>query len=156
MVHLERHGTCVFCDVVARERADGVRIVAQTPGFLAFVPFAARYPFEVHVMAHRHVPSLLDLSDPERAELAQLLKVVLGGYDRLFGFPLPYVMAMHQAPTADHGWLPVSHLHLEFLPPHRSATKLKYLAGSELGGGAVINDSRPEAMAAVLRAEVAG
>ena len=153
--HLERTGTCVFCDVVARERADGVRIVAQNRGFLAFVPFAARYPYEVHVVAHRHVPSLLDLSDPERVQLAALLKVVLGGFDRLFGFRLPYVMAMHQAPTGDHRWLPVSHLHLEFLPPHRTATKLKYLAGSELGGGAFINDTRPEATAAALRAAVA-
>ena len=153
--HLERTGTCVFCDVVARERADGVRIVAQNRAFLAFVPFAARYPYEVHVVAHRHVPSLLDLSDPERAELAALLKVVLGGFDRLFGFRLPYVMAMHQAPTGDHRWLPVSHLHLEFLPPHRTATKLKYLAGSELGGGAFINDTRPEDTAASLRGAVA-
>ncbi len=153
--YLERTGTCVFCDVVARERADGVRIVAQNRTFLAFVPFAARYPYEVHVVALRHVPSLLDLSDPERAELAALLKVVLGGFDRLFGFRLPYVMAMHQAPTGDHRWLPVSHLHLEFLPPHRTATKLKYLAGSELGGGAFINDTRPEATAASLRAAAA-
>ncbi len=153
--HLEQGGTCVFCDVVARERADGVRVVAQNRSFLAFVPFAARYPYEVHVTAHRHAPSLLDLSDPERADLAALLKVVLSGFDRMFGFRLPYVMAMHQAPTADHRWLPVSHLHLEFLPPHRTATKLKYLAGSELGGGAYLNDTRPEATAAALRAAAA-
>ncbi|CAA9209960.1 MAG: Galactose-1-phosphate uridylyltransferase [uncultured Acidimicrobiales bacterium] len=153
--HLERGGTCVFCDVVARERADGLRIVAQNRSFLAFVPFAARYPYEVQVMAHRHVPSLLDLTDPERLALAEVLKVVLGAYDRLFGFGLPYVMAVHQAPTGDHRWLSVSHLHIEFLPPHRTATKLKYLAGSELGGGAYLNDTQPEATASALRAAVA-
>jgi len=149
--HLEDLGTCVFCDVVARERADGARIIAQNHAFLAFVPFAARYPYEIHVMAHRHAPSLLDLTDPERRALAALLKVVLGAYDRLFGFPLPYVMAMHQSPTDDGQWQAVSHFHMEFMPPHRTADKLKYLAGSELGGGAYINDTRPEATAAALR-----
>lgn len=149
--HLDEHGTCVFCDVVARERADGVRIVAQNRSFLAFVPFAARFPYEVHVVAHRHAPSLLDLSDPEREALAALLKVVRGAYDRLFGFDLPYVMAMHQAPTDDGQWQSVSHFHMEFMPPHRTATKLKYLAGSELGGGAFINDTTPEITAAALR-----
>ena len=152
--HLAENGTCVFCDVVARERADAVRIVAQNRSFLAFVPFAARFPYEVHVIAHRHAASLLDLTDPERRALAGLLKAVLAGYDRLFGFPLPYVMAIHQAPTDDGEWQPVSHFHIEFTPPHRSATKLKYLAGSELGGGAFINDTRPETVAVELRGAV--
>jgi UDPglucose--hexose-1-phosphate uridylyltransferase len=61
-------------------------------------------------------------------------------------------MAMHQAPTDGALWQPVSHLHMEFMPPHRTANKLKYLAGSELGGGAFINDTRPEATAAELHA----
>jgi len=149
--YLEDVGTCVFCDVVAREEADGVRVVARNERFVAFVPFAARYPYEVHLTARRHAPSLLDLTDPEREALAQLLKVVSVAYDRLFGFPLPYVMAMHQAPTDGGAWQAVSHLHLELMPPHRTAIKLKYLAGSELGGGAFINDTRPEATAAALR-----
>jgi len=149
--YLEDVGTCVFCDIVAREEADGVRVVARNESFVAFVPFAARYPYEVHLTARRHAPSLLDLTDPEREALAQLLKVVSVAYDRLFGFPLPYVMAMHQAPTDGGEWQAVSHLHLELMPPHRTAIKLKYLAGSELGGGAFINDTRPEATAAALR-----
>ncbi|MFN2606661.1 MAG: galactose-1-phosphate uridylyltransferase [Acidimicrobiales bacterium] len=153
--HLAATGRCVLCDVVARERADGVRVVAQNLAFVAFVPFAARFPYEVHVAARRHATSLLDLTEPERGLLAELLLVVTGGYDRLFGFPLPWVMSVHQAPTDDAGWLPVSHLHLEYTPLHRTATKLKYLAGSELGAGAFINDAAPEATAAALRQAVA-
>jgi UDPglucose--hexose-1-phosphate uridylyltransferase len=149
--HLARRGTCVLCDVVAQERADGLRIVAQNDAFLAFVPFAARFPYEVHLVAHRHVPSLLDLSDPDRDALAALLIEVVRRYDLLFGFPLPYVMSMHQAPTDDLAWEPVSHLHLEFTPFHRTADRLKYLAGSELGGGAFLNDVAPEEAAASLR-----
>ena len=156
LAHHERHGTCVFCDVVARELADGVRVVAQNESFVAFVPFAARFPYEVHLVAHRHAPSLLDLTDTERSSLAALLRQVLTGYDRLFGFPLPYVMAMHQAPADDGQHQAVSHLHMEYTPAHRTAEKLKYLAGSELGAGAFLNDTAPEDTAARLRAAVAG
>jgi UDPglucose--hexose-1-phosphate uridylyltransferase len=155
--HLDAHGTCVVCDVVARERGEGVRLVAANDAFVAYVPFAARFPYEVHVVAHRHLPSLLDASDPERDALAALLSDVVGRYDALFGFPLPYVMSVHQAPTSDDemwdmGWQPISHLHVEFTPFHRTADKLKYLAGSELGAGAFLNDVAPEAAAAALRA----
>ncbi len=153
--HQAEHGTCVWCDEVAHEFGDGVRVVAANTTFIAFVPFAARFPYEVHVVPHRHVTSLLDLSDPERGALASLLKTVLTGYDALFGFSLPYVMSMHQAPTDDGPWLSVSHLHLEFTPLHRSAQRLKYIAGSELGAGAFINDVVPEQTAAELRAAVA-
>ncbi len=153
--HLHRWGTCVFCDVVARERADGLRLVAENTSFLAFVPFAARFPYEVHVAPRRHVTSLLDLTEPERDALARLLETVLRAFDGLFGFSLPYVMSMHQSPTDDGPWQEVSHLHIEFTPVHRTAAKLKYLAGSEIGAGAFINDTVPEVTASELRAAAA-
>ena len=154
--HMARHGTCVVCDVVGRERADGVRVVAHNRSFLAFVPFAARFPYEVHIVSQRHAASLLDLGDPERLALAEVLQAVVAGYDRLFGFPLPSVMLMHQAPTDDGQHQAVSHLHVELTPLHRSADRLKYLAGSELGAGAFINDTAPEGTAVRLRAAVSG
>ena len=149
--HMAEHGTCVYCDVVARERSDGVRVIAHNRSFLAFVPFAARFPYEVHVASLRHAASLLDLSDPERLALADVLRAVVRSYDRLFGFALPYVMSMHQAPTDDGEHQHISHFHIEFTPLHRTAEKLKYLAGSELGAGAFINDTAPEDTAARLR-----
>lgn len=151
LAHYGRRGTCVHCDVVATERADAVRLVGINDSFVAYVPYWARFPYEVHVAPRRHAASLLDLTDPERLRFAELLTDVIGAYDRLFGFPLPYVMAMHQAPTDDGQWQHVSHLHVEFTPVHRTATKLKYLAGSELGAGAFLNDTLPERTAAELR-----
>jgi UDPglucose--hexose-1-phosphate uridylyltransferase len=150
--HLAAHRTCVHCDVVARERADGVRTIAQTESFTAFVPFAPRFPYEVHVLSRRHAASLLDLTDPERASLAEILESVLRAYDALFGFPLPYVMSVHQSPTDDGAHAPISHFQIEFAPIHRTSTKLKYIAGSELGAGAFVLDARPEDTACELRA----
>lgn len=148
----DAHGACVYCAAIAQERADAERVVAENGAFLAFVPFAARLPYEVHLAPKRHAASLLDLRSDERRDFAGIIDDLLRAYDGLWGFPLPYVMAMHQAPTTGGDWSPISHLHVEFTPLHRRADRLKYLAGSELGGGAFLNDVAPEQAAKELRA----
>ena len=131
-------------------------MVAKGEHFTAFIPFYAHYPYEVHLYARRCVPSIADLSGEERWDLARVLKPLLVGYDRLFGFSLPYMMVMHQAPTDDKDYEGVAHFHVEFYPPNRTAEKLKYLAGSEQGAGAFIVDALPEQTAQTLRQAVEG
>jgi UDPglucose--hexose-1-phosphate uridylyltransferase len=145
-----RDGGCVWCALRDQELAEGARIVAEAGSWLAVVPFFARWPYELHLLPDRHVGWLSDLQPGEVAGLAELLRSVVRAYDALFSFPLPYVMAIHQRPT-DASPNGAYHLHIEFYPPHRSATKLKYLAGSEAGAGAFINDTIPEESAAHLR-----
>jgi UDPglucose--hexose-1-phosphate uridylyltransferase len=149
--HLQRTGRCVACEVGGFEHSAGVRAVAADGSTLAFVPFAPRFPYEVRIQPLRHATSLLDLTDPERASLARVLHAVLTAFDGLFGFPLPYVLALHQSPTHGPQWLDVAHLHIELTPPHRAPDKLKHLAGSELAAGAYIGDVAPEAAAEALR-----
>ncbi len=144
-------GRCLMCDLVAEEQAFGERIVAAAGGFVAYVPFAARLPYEVHVAPAAHRASLLDLADAERDGLAHLLRIVQAKYDNLWGFPMPYTMSMHQRAT-DGVERPGEHLHIEFMPPYRTKDKLKYLAGVETGAGTYINDTAPEEKAAELRA----
>ena len=146
--HRAAAGGCLFCAVRDAERTDGRRILAEEDGWVAYVPFFARYPYETHLMTTRCLPSLVDLEDGETRGLARLLKRVLVGFDALFGSSFPYIMAVHQAP-ADR--VAPFHLHIEFYPPLRSATRLKYLAGSEAGAGMYINDTLPEERAAELR-----
>ncbi len=149
--HEEKTGHCLVCDIVVDERRDGRRVVCENDSFTAIVPFYARYPYEVHILARRHLQALDDLTETEERHLAETLKDVLVRYDNLFGFSLPYMMVMHQRPTdgGDYGYY---HFHIEFYPPHRTATKIKYLAGCESGAGTFINDTLPEEKAAELRA----
>jgi UDPglucose--hexose-1-phosphate uridylyltransferase len=144
------HGACLHCDLVAAESASGERIVLQNEGFLAFVPSFARVPYEVHVVSRRHRQSLDELSSDEQRDLAAVLSSLLRKYDNLWGFPMPFVMAMHQRPS-DGRRHPGCHFHIEFTPPYRSRDKLKYLAGCETGAGTFINDAIPEETAAELR-----
>ena len=154
--HRRETGTCLHCDLLAEELDDGRRVVVEGEHFVAFVPFYAHFPYEAHVYGRRCAPSIKDLDAPERRDLAGVLKRLLVGYDDLFGFSLPYMMAMHQAPTdgGDHDG--VAHFHIEFYPLNRTAEKMKYLAGSETGAGAFIMDALPEGMAGTLREAVEG
>jgi UDPglucose--hexose-1-phosphate uridylyltransferase len=148
-----RTGDCLICSTTAEERRTGARIITENASFCAYIPFAARWPYEVHIVTLRHCQALDDLWPAEQRDFALILKTVLSGYDRLFDLSFPYMMVLHQQPCTPDAY-DFYHFHLEFYPPMRSATRLKYLAGSETGAGMFINDSLPEAKAAELRAKI--
>ncbi|OFX16119.1 MAG: galactose-1-phosphate uridylyltransferase [Armatimonadetes bacterium RBG_16_58_9] len=148
--HMKRTGRCLLCDIIGEEIRDGRRIVIENDSFVAVIPFFARYPYETYVMPRAHHPTMLTFDDSQRDDLANILKAVLLKYDNLWGTSLPYMMIMHQAPTdgRDYGYY---HYHIEFHPPNRTSTKLKYLAGCEAGAGSFINDAAVEKNAEELR-----
>ena len=148
--YLEREGECLFCKTLEEEKKDGGRIIISNNSFTAFVPFYASYSYEVHIYANKHLPSFNDFSEKEEIDLAIILKTLMMKFDNLFGFTLPYIMSIHQKPTNGTG-KEYSHFHIEFYPPYRTKDKLKYLAGSELGVGAFINNCLPEEKAQELR-----
>ncbi len=151
--HYERTGHSLVSDIIREEERDGRRIVARNSSFVAYIPFFARYPYEVHISALRHVGALIDLTSDEQRDLAAMLKTVTAAYDKLFDLSFPYMMVLYQRPTdgAAHDY---THFHVEFFPPLRTATKLKYLAGSETGAGLFINDTLAEEKAAELRGHI--
>ncbi len=151
--HYESTGRCLLCDIVAKEEAAGDRVIAANDTFAAYIPFFARYPYEVHIASRRHLGSLADFTSRDERALAEILKLVLSAYDRVFDRSFPYIMVLHQSPS-DGGEYGHYHFHIEFYPPMRTAGKLKYLAGSEVGAGMFINDTLPEEKAAELRALV--
>ncbi len=149
--HHAQTGECLVCAIAGEEERIGERLVEMTNTMVAFVPYAARYPYEVHITSRCHRPLIHQLNDVERRELAIVLKTVLLKYNRLFNFSMPYIMVHHQAAARD-GECPSYHWHIELYPPYRTAEKLKYLAGVESGTGLFINDTFPEEKAAELRA----
>ncbi|MCE5324086.1 galactose-1-phosphate uridylyltransferase [bacterium] len=149
--HKTRTGNCLFCDIIAEEYKDGRRIIAENDSFMAVIPFFARYPYEVYIFSKKHHQCMVTFDGRERCDLANILKVVLQKYDNLWGMSLPYMMIMHQAPTDGRDYNHY-HFHIEFHPPNRTKTKLKYIAGCETGAGSYINDTLAEEKAAELRA----
>jgi UDPglucose--hexose-1-phosphate uridylyltransferase len=144
-----QRGENLFDAMVAAECADGTRVVAENEHWVAFVPFAARWPYEVHLYPRVRVPDLPSLGAAERDALAPIYLDLVQRFERLFDEPAPYIAAWHQTPKAEGaGELA---LHLELFTNRRTSTKLKYLAGTESGMDMFSNDVVPEAAAKRLR-----
>jgi UDPglucose--hexose-1-phosphate uridylyltransferase len=149
---VEKFGPGLFETILEQERASD-RVVLSGEHWTAFVPFAARWPVEVHMLPHRHVPDFAATNDEERDELAGLYLKLLRGIDALYDTPTPYIAAWHQAPvTVARDDI---RLMLQVTSPRRAESKLKYLAGSEAAMGAWIGDVMPEATAQFIREGIA-
>ena len=150
---IDRTAPDLFARILAFEQ-EGPRVVLRGEHFTAFVPFAARWPLELHVLPHRHVADFAGLTDAERDELAPFYLRLLRGVDALYDTPTPYIAAWHQAPV--HVGRHAVRLNLQITSPRRAADRLKYLAGSEAAMGAWIGDVPPETAADRLREAVEG
>lgn len=149
--HLKDTGRVLFQDILNAERADATRVIYENETAIAFMPYFARYAYEVFVAPKATHPGIATLSDKELRDFADALQHILIKFDNLWQMPFPYVMPLHQAPT-DGGDYSGFHFHIEFHPPLRQPNLLKYLAGPEIGGGNFLSDTAPEEKAAELRA----
>ena len=146
--HRVEHAECLGCRLLDDDTGSD-RVIHDNDHFLAAIPYAARWPLEVHVRAKQHgIGRLGDLTDEAALDLVRALNDVVARYDALWGFELPYLMCVQEAPAGTDDW----HLHVELLPPHRNPQRLKVRASVETALGVFINDTLPEAFAAELRA----
>ncbi|MGY0067896.1 galactose-1-phosphate uridylyltransferase [Streptomyces sp. QTS137] len=157
--HKEASGGENLFDTVLAEELAGERVVLESDHWAAYVPYAAHWPYEVHLYPKRRVPDLLGLDEAARAEFPQVYLELLRRFDRIFGEgepATPYIAAWHQAPFGaleefDGVTRDDFALHLELFTIRRTSGKLKFLAGSESGMNVFINDVPPERAAERLR-----
>jgi len=141
--YFEYRGRCIYCDILQQELADARRLVAQNADFVAFAPFASRFPFEVTILPRRHEPFFQTVTPALTAGLSEILIDVLRRYKLALKDP-PYNYVIHTAPPG----LPHPeryHWQVEVLP------KLTEMAGFEWGSGFFINPMPPEEAAQALR-----
>ena len=145
---IKAYGPNLFEDTLAFEQKSE-RVLIKGGQFTAYVPFAGRWPIEIHLLPHRHVQNITQLTAEERDELAEIYSRLLGAMDNIYDTPTPYIAAWHQAPLIAGG--DNIRLQLQITSPRRAADKLKYLAGSESAMGAFIADFPPEVTAEMIR-----
>jgi UDPglucose--hexose-1-phosphate uridylyltransferase len=138
----------LFDDILKFEVASS-RLLLESESFVSYVPFAARWPIEAHLLPKRQVRNHAELSADERLELASMYSALLRAFEGVYETPSPYIAAWHQAPITDGG--KNLRLQLQITSPRRAADKLKYLAGSESAMGAFIADIPSETIADQLR-----
>jgi UDPglucose--hexose-1-phosphate uridylyltransferase len=141
-VYFQQHGRCAFCDMILQELQAGVRIVAQTPSFVAFCPFASQFPYEIWVLPRHHACSFDDTKDEEVRELADLILDLIGRIEFALNDPA-FNYLIHTSPfrggSSNH-----YHWHIEISP------RLTKTAGFEWGAGDYINTVSPEDAARTL------
>ncbi len=147
-VYFQQNGGCVYCEMIYRELQDQVRIVLDHEDFLVFAPFASRVPYALRIIPKRHQASFLDMTEPERKSLGQVLKFSLQKIYYKLGNP-GYNYYIHTLPTS-HSLLTryddrSYHWHLEILP------RLNVWGGFELGSDVYVNTVLPETAADLYR-----
>lgn len=149
--HRKKAGRNLFADIITAEQKDEIRLVAENEHALAFVPFFARYAYEVLIFPKKRHASLISMSESELGGMAAAYQEVVQRFDGVFGIQFPYVMNIHQSPV-DGSTYPNYHLYVHFQPPLRQPGLQKFLAGPEIGAGNFMADTMPEVKAAELRA----
>lgn len=147
--YLAKHSRPLLTDIIAREIKDELRIVAQNNDWIAYVPFASRYPFEIHIAPKVFTADLAELTDAQADAFGAVAKEALQRLDGVFGIEMAYMASWHQAPV--HVGRKALGLHMQITSIRRAPGKLKYLAGSESAMQAFIMDLKPEQSAAQMR-----
>ena len=130
-------------------------VVTGHAGWLASVPWAPSWPYEMVIAPRRHVPDLPAAGRRLRQELAVTLVDCLARAERLLGPGVPYMLWIHQRPATEQAW-PAAHLHLHLAPVLRGQGTIRHLAAAELGAGCFFAPVDPLAAAAELRAAAVG
>lgn len=141
--YYERHGRCVFDDIIRQEQKDASRMVAETANFILFCPYASRFAYETCLLPKNPSSHFENIQDSDLGELAALLKLNLQRLEECLGNP-PLNYVLHSAPFQTPEF-PCYRWHFEVFP------RLTRIAGYEWGSGCYINEVLPEVAAAKLR-----
>lgn len=131
-----KYGTCVYCDVIAKERKSP-RFIWEDKNIICFAPYASIHNYEAWILPKRHLDNVTVLNDAEKKSFAYVLKRVLNAID---GLGLPYNYYFHQVINDED-----QHLYMKVVP------RGSVWAGVEIGSGLIINPVTPEDAAAYYR-----
>ncbi|WP_298479898.1 UDP-glucose--hexose-1-phosphate uridylyltransferase [uncultured Maribacter sp.] len=132
--YFQKHGKSLLSAYLEQELKEEERIISKNDSFVSLVPFWAVWPYEVMIVPRKHRTNIGELSDKEKTDYAEQLKIVTQKYDKLFDTSFPYSSGIHQAPTNGEQH-PEWHFHMSFYPPLlRSATVKKFMVGYEMFG----------------------
>ena len=145
--HRSRYGSSLGCDLLRGELAQGSRVVARADEFVAFCPFASRFPGMMRITTRDHQPHFDQFSESTLDRLASFLWRTL----RWIAEAYPgksYNYLLHTCPPAasDPGAFQWS---IDLFP------RLSQIAGFEWSSACQINSELPEVAAFNYR-EIAG
>ncbi|MDO5717645.1 MAG: galactose-1-phosphate uridylyltransferase [Tissierellia bacterium] len=155
--YYEENNSNIYEDILREELRFKDRIVYENDSFTAFIPFFAQYPYGVYIFNKSSLKSFADFDEKNKRDFAQILKIIVGSYDRLFDKLFPYMMGIYNEIINDDEFSNSGdffRFHVKFFPPLRGENSIKWNASSETGAGAFGNPRVSEETAAELREAV--
>lgn len=140
----QKTGRCLLCEIMAEEKKQKVRLVAENDYFLVFCAYAPRFPFEMWLVPKEHQARFEEMNEEERHHLSLLFRRITHQLFKGLNDP-PYNFYLHTAPARQNHYQDYYHWHIEILP------RLTTFGGYELGSGIVIDVVSPERAAEFLR-----
>lgn len=144
----------LFADLNAAEKEYKKRVVLENKRFIAYIPYFTDYPFGVFIVNKKLKGNITQFSPAEKRDLAEMLKKLTAGFDKIYNRQFPYMMCLHQTPVNEKKYADAENyyaFHIEFYTPLRAKDKIKWYAGSEMGAGAAANPLDVDECAAILR-----
>lgn len=141
--YYQENQKCIYCEINGVELQNNTRIVEENDGFVAYCPFASRFPFEIWIVPKQHNASFSALDDSLLKHLSRITKETISKLNVSLNHP-PYNLILHTAPVGYQD-VPYYHWHIEILP------RLTIIAGFEWGTGIYINPTPPEEAARYLK-----
>lgn len=150
-----KHKRNLFADLNAAEKKHKKRVLLENKSFIAYIPYFTDYPFGVFIVNKNLKGNITQFTVAEKKDLADMLKKLTAGFDKIYSRQFPYMMCMHQTPVNEKKYADAEDyyaFHIEFYPPLRDKNKIKWYAGSEMGAGAAANPLDVDECAALLKA----
>lgn len=152
--YFQQNGRNLFADLNAAEKKYKKRVVYENKSFIAYIPYFTDYPFGVFVVNKKLKGNITQFTPTEKKDLAEMLKKLAAGFDKIYDRQFPYMMCLHQTPVNEKKYADAENyyaFHIEYYPPLRAKDKIKWYAGSEMGAGAAANPLDVDDCAETLR-----
>jgi UDPglucose--hexose-1-phosphate uridylyltransferase len=153
----KQNGKSLFADLNTAEKKHKQRVVYENKSFIAYIPYFTDYPFGVFVVNKQLKGNITQFTLREKQDLAEMLKKLTAGFDKIYDRLFPYMMCIHQTPVNEKRYADAGEyyaFHIEFYPPLRAKDKIKWYASSEMGAGAAANPLDVDECAAILRSKI--
>ncbi|MCK9393484.1 MAG: galactose-1-phosphate uridylyltransferase [Candidatus Paceibacterota bacterium] len=141
--YFKKNNKCLHCEIIEKELHERKRIIAENKSFIAYIPFAPKFVYQVIITPKKHNNLFEDISEEEKLDLAEIFKKILQKYNKKLNSP-DYNFYLHNSP-ADNKNYNFFHWYFSLIP------RLTYLAGFEIGANMEIITKYPEDQAQFLR-----
>ena len=136
-------GRCLACTLIAQEREQQCRIIAENARFVAFIPYAALSPYHLWIFPKAHSACFSEQPAEAFSSLAAILRTILAKVHGLLANPAFNLVVRSLGPQEKDA--PHFHWYISIVP------RVNKTAGFELGTGMYVNPSSPEVCAQALR-----